>query len=377
MTEDITIKAGEGVDIHASVVLEKFKSALLAVERIVNTRSTLPILSSVLIKAEKGGVEIIATDLEIGMRYFVGGKVEIEGSVTIPGKTLVGLVGSLHGETLTLKGTNTSIELTCGDTQASLHGMSAEEYPVLPEVALGKKVSVMGGKLKQLIGRVEFAVSRDDSRQVLTGVYISSSDRGLVLVATDSHRLAEVVDGGKLGEEFAVIVPAKTLAEVKRLIIDPKQVVEVRVEESQIMFGLENATVVSRLIEGEYPNYRQIIPETSAIVAEVDVQDLADAIKSAAIFSSDTSNGIRLSLGDNKISVASESSSVGSFSGEVEARVDGGGEELRFNAKYILDGLASLDIPNCLIEVTNKTSPVVLRPVGVEGQVYIVMPLRG
>lgn len=375
MTKDISIKGEVNVDIQVSLVLEKFKTALSALERVVNSRSTLPILSNVLIKADKTGVELVGTDLEIGIRFFVGGKVEKEGSVTIPGRTLITLVNSLHGDTVELVGSTSSITVICGEVEAELNGVPADDYPVLPEVDSSKTVKLSGAKLRQMLSAVDFAASRDESRQVLTGVYFSSNEEGLAVAATDSYRLAEIIDPKPLGQDFRVIVPNKTISEVKRLISD-KVDVEVRVEESQVMFVFESAQIVSRVIEGDYPPYRQIIPNEAVTRAVVDVQELTDAIKSASIFSAESSNSVKLTLGESGIGVYSESSQLGHFSAQVEADVEGPEEDVSFNAKYVLDGLAGIDTAKCEIGVNSKTTAVVFRPVGIENRLYIVMPLR-
>ncbi|MEZ4210669.1 MAG: DNA polymerase III subunit beta [Patescibacteria group bacterium] len=376
MNKDISIKEGVGVDISVSMVLSKFKTALSAMERVVGSRSTLPILNNVLIKADKNGVELIGTDLEIGIKFFIGGKVETEGSITIPGKTLITLVNSLHGETVVLKGVGGNIEVKCGDVKATINATPADDYPILPEVEGGKSVKIGGDKLKQMLSAVDFSASRDESRQLLTGVLVDSKNDGLVMAATDSYRLSEVEDKKPLGEEFKVIIPAKTIVELKRLIKDGDQV-EIRVEESQIMFLMDNVILVSRLIEGEYPNYQQIIPTESNISAIVDVQELMDAIKSASVFSVDGGNSIKLVFDSSGLKVTSEASQVGNFNGNVEAKVEGGSEEVGFNAKYVLDGLASFDTPKCELKIGTKTSPVLFTPSGVDNRRYIVMPLRG
>jgi DNA polymerase-3 subunit beta len=377
MTKDISIKDGMSVDIQVSLVLDKFKTALSSLERVVSARSTLPILSNVLIKADKTGVELVGTDLEIGIRFFVGGKVEKEGSVTIPGKTLITLINSLHGETVTLMGHGDNITVTCGEVKAALNGVPADDYPVIPEVETGKRVKINGGRFRQMLSAVDFAASRDESRQILTGVYMVSDENGFTLAATDSYRLAEIVEPKPLAEQFKVIVPIKTITEVKRLLSD-KQDVEMRVEESQVMFVFENAEIVSRVIEGEYPPYKSIIPAESQTLAVVDIQELSDAIKSAAIFSAEMSNSIKLNLLPGEpLTIASESSQLGNFKAGLSADVSGAGEEVSFNAKYVLDGLSSFDTPKCEIGVGSKTSPGVFKPVGEENRVYIVMPLRG
>ncbi|AKM84998.1 TPA: DNA polymerase III subunit beta [Patescibacteria group bacterium] len=374
MNEEISIK--EGVDISVSVVLDKIKGALQGVERVVSSRSTLPILNNVLIRTSKNGVEVMATDLEIGLRFFLGGKVEREGVITVPGRTLVSLVNSLHGDTLSLESKGNILQVSCGETRASINGMPADDFPVIPEVEGGKVVKVKSEQFKNLLSQVDFAASGEDSRPVLTGVYLIYDGGTLTAVATDSYRLSEAMAKDKLGEDFNVIIPARTLQEVRRLVGEAAEF-ELRIGENQIMVITDSATLVSRIIEGEYPNYKQIIPPTSETTIEMDVQEFSDAIKTAAIFSMEGSNTVRLNVAaSGLVEVVSESSQVGNFTSKLKAEVKGPGGEISFNAKYLLDGMNSFDTPRFTLGMTGKTAAGVFRPSGVEDRLYLVMPLR-
>lgn len=376
MTEDISNSSVGGVDIKASLVLDRLKSALLSLERVVSSRSTLPILNNILVKIDKSGVELVATNLEIGVRLFVGGKVEGEGVLTVPGKPFITLINSLHGETVDLATEGFGLLVSCGEVKAQINGTSAEDYPELPEVSSQTVLKLSGGKFKQLLSVVDFAVSRDESRQILTGIYIEVEGKKLTLVATDSYRLSEVVDDISEEKSFKIIVPSKTLAEVKRLLSDGRDV-ELRVEESQVMFAWENAQIISRVIEGTYPPYKQILPAEPVITAEVDVKEMVDTLKSATVFSMEVGSSVRLRFKDGEpLKVFSEFSQLGNFSAEVESEIRGGEEEVSFNSRYVLDGLENMDTPRCLIGVTSKTGAVSFRPIGEENRIYIVMPLR-
>ncbi|OGB73604.1 DNA polymerase III subunit beta [candidate division Kazan bacterium RIFCSPHIGHO2_01_FULL_44_14] len=376
MNEEISIKDRIGADISVSVVLDKLRSALQGVERVVTSRSTLPILNNVLIKTTGSGVEIIATDLEIGIKFFLGGKIDKEGSITIPGRTLIGLINTLHGDTITLSSKNNILQVVSGETKASVNGVPADDFPVIPEVEKGKVVSVKSDVFKELLAQVDFAASSEESRPVLTGVYLISGGGTLTAVATDSYRLSEVVVKEKLSADFSVIIPVRTLQEIKRVVGDTPQF-ELRIGDNQIMVVTDNATLVSRIIEGEYPNYKQIIPPKSDTIVEVDIQELTDAIKTAAIFSMEGSNTVRLNIqSSGTIEVVSESSQVGNFNSKVKAEVRGEGGEISFNAKYLLDGLNSFDTPKCTLGMSGKTAAGVFRPSGVEDRLYLVMPLR-
>lgn len=371
-----TITSIKSVDIQISLVLDKFKSALLGMERVVSSRSTLPILNNVLIRADKNGVEVAATDLEIGVRFFLGGKVDQEGMITVPGKTLINLVNNLHGDTITLSSKQSVLEVVCGETKATINGMSADEYPVIPQVEGGKQVTLKKEILLDNLSKVDFAASRDESRPILTGVYLVSGGGSLTMVATDSYRLAEVVVPENLGEEFSVVIPNRTLQEVKRIAAEAEEV-ELRVGENQVMFVLANATIVSRIIEGQYPPYKQIIPQKFTMRADFDIQEMMDALKTATIFSLEGSNSVKLNVkAGGEIEITSESSQLGHFDAKVPAKVEGEPGEVAFNARYVLDGLSSFDTVTGSLELSGKTAAGVFRPMGVENQLYIVMPLR-
>jgi len=376
MEKDILTKEKKNVDIRVSLVLEKFKLALSKIERVVSARSTLPILNNILIKASKKGVELMATDLEIGIKFSLGGKIEQEGVITVPGRTLINLINSLSGDMVVLESKNNILQVTCVDAKASVNGASADDYPVIPEVEGGKIVKFKSVLFRDMLSGVEFAASYEESRPILTGVYLVSSKGNISMVATDSYRLSEMVVKEKLTEDFAVVIPVRTLQEVKRM-LDGTQEFELRVGENQVMFVFENATLVSRIIEGEYPNYKQIIPSGSATKVELDVQVLADTLKTANIFSAESSNSVKLEIKpEGIIEITSGSSQLGSFSAKLNGVVTGEGGEISFNAKYILDGLNSFTTPKCSFEMSGKTTPGVFKPAHTDGQIYIVMPLK-
>ncbi|MFH0905270.1 MAG: DNA polymerase III subunit beta, partial [bacterium] len=353
--EESITKEKVSVGIKVSLVLDKFKSALSKVERVVSARSTLPILNNVLIKVTQAGVELSATDLEIGVKFLLGGKVEQEGIVTVPGRTLIGLINNLHGETITLTGKNNILQIECGSSKASINGMSADEFPVIPEVEGGKVIRFRTELFRDMLSAVEFSASHEESRPILTGVNLISTGDSITMAATDSYRLSEVIVKEKINTEFSVVIPARTLQEVKRIIEGVKDF-ELRVGDNQVMFMFDGASLVSRIIEGEYPNYKQIIPAGSTTQVELDVQELVDALKTASIFSSESSNSVKLEItaaGD--IDITSSSSQLGSFSSKLKGAVKGEGGEISFNAKYLLDGLNSFTTPRCEFEMSGKT----------------------
>lgn len=376
MTQDTSIKETKSVDIQVSLVLNRFKNALSKLERVVTSRSTLPILNNILIRTHKGGVELSATDLEVGIKFNLGGKVEKEGVVTIPGRTLISLVDNIHGDTVELSSKNNILTLVSGESRANINGMSADEFPVIPEVETGKKVTVDTQLFKSMLSQVDFSASSEESRPILTGVYVASSGSSLTMVATDSYRLSESVIKNGLGEEFNVVIPVRTLQEVRKM-ADEDASFELRVGENQVMFVFKDATLVSRVIEGEYPNYKQIIPSKSSTTAELDVQEFVDTLKTASIFSVEGSHSVKLNIKpEGLVEATSESSQLGSFSAKLKADVKGVGGEISFNARYLLDGLNSFETPKCILGIEGRSNPGVLKPSGIDGRVYVVMPLK-
>jgi len=376
MNEDTSIKEKINVGINVSLVLNKFKNALSKLERVVGSRSTLPILNNILIKVHKGGVELLATDLEVGIKFNLGGKVEKEGSITIPGRTLINLVDNLYGDTIQLSSKNNILTLISGDSKANINGMPADEFPVIPEVEVGKKVTLDTQVFKSMLSQVEFSASSEESRPILTGVYMISGNGSLTLVATDSYRLSETVIKNGLGEEFNVVIPVKTLQEVRRM-ADEDASFELVVGENQVMFVFKDAKLVSRIIEGDYPNYKQIIPSKSSTIAELDVQEFIDNLKTAHIFSVEGSHSVKLNVKpEGLVEITSESSQLGNFSAKLKAEVKGEGGEISFNARYLLDGLNSFETPRCTLGIESRSNPGVLKPSNVDGRVYIVMPLK-
>ena len=375
-----------------SCLQENLSRGLAVVGRAVANRSTLPITQNVLLSVNQSMLQLSATNLEVAITTWTGAMVEEEGSVTVPARLLTEFVSSLPNERIDLElqpGTGV-LELKCARSQAHIHGTDASEFPPIPTVEEGIGAKVDPSVLKSAIARVAFAAATEESRPVLTGVEMKFDGSRFSLAAADGFRLA--VHQGVLREsvesETKVIIPARTLNEVSRLLGDQEDPVEITMTpaKGQVLFrikGAETVEVVSQLLQGAFPNYEQLIPEKHDTRAVLDLPSLLRAVRTAAIFARDGSNIIRLELspgnggGDTgKVIVSARSQEIGDNQDEIDADVIEGVEgEIAFNSRYLLDVLAALERGKVALETASSSSPGVFRPVDSEDYIHVVMPM--
>ncbi|MBU1092621.1 DNA polymerase III subunit beta [Patescibacteria group bacterium] len=358
-----------------SVLLEKFKKGLNAVDKIIASKNTLPILNNVLIKTEEGQVVLSATDLEIGINYYLGGKIEGEGSITVPGKVLNSFVNSLNEEKITLESVNGVLSAKTEKSEANINGMAADEFPIIPKI-IGKEVLEIDGMvLKSALSQVMFSVSYDESRPVLTGVYFMVGDNTLKMVATDSYRLAEKTINIPTNNKTSFIIPIKTIQELHRIISGGEKI-KIIVSENQVMFLLPDMDITSRIIEGDYPDYEQIIPKAFKTHTIVSTAELANTIKTASFFARENANNVKITLHKDHLLIEATSSQLGNFKAQIKCVVEGEENEVSFNARYLLDALGGVDSAKVKLEMIGKINPGVIRPESGQGTMYIIMPLR-
>lgn len=351
--------------------------ALSAVSRFVNPRGTLSVLGNVLLETKDGRLKISATNLELGIDYFIGAKIEAEGSLTVPARLLADYVGNLTEEKVELSAENNILSIKSTGAQSTINGIDPSEFPLIPEVAEGKYVTISSSGIKDIISKVAIAASHDDTRPILSGVLFHFKDPELKVAATDSYRLAELTMQFEKSspEELKVVVPARALSELGR-IVEADEVV-VRTAENQVQFETDNLRLVSRLLEGEYPNYAQIIPEKLETKAVVDRAELMNKVRIASLFSQDAGFGVRLSFtAPGKIEIVAEASQVGDTHASLSAEVDGPSNEISFNARYLLDALGAISENKVTFETSGKLSPGLIRGNDTGGYLYVIMPLR-
>jgi DNA polymerase III subunit beta len=357
---------------------ENLQHALDLVCSIAGKSGHLPILSHVFIKAEDTKVTVVATNLEIAMRVTVRAKVDTVGEYTVPSKMLQDTVRLFVGDQILLERVGEEMVVSSGSTVIHLKGVSAEEYPVVPEAQGEENYTLLAAPLAQSLARVVSAVSRSEVRPELSGVFwqfFGERHAGLLLAATDSYRLAEQKMSVSQGDkEFSAIIPGRTALEMLRILgqsgVDETQV-RVLFSPSQCVFRYGTVELVSRLIEGKYPEYAVILPKTVASSAVLAVEDFTSVIKGASVFTVDGVQAVSITLlpEDGAISVTSGSREKGNFSSQVDAEVTGE------NYRYILDGVGH-GMKDVVIGVNGSDQPCSLREKGKDDFVYIIMPIR-
>ena len=364
---------------------EDLSKGLAVVGRAVATRAVMPITNNVLIATEGSRLRLAATNLEIAISCWIPATIEKEGTVTIPARLLTDFVNSLPSGRIdmALSPRSRSVELRCARHEAHISGLDPADFPAIPTITDGMNVRMKPGDLRLAINQVVFAAASEESRPVLTGVHAEFEGEQLTLAAADGFRLAvrKVSLSRPVDTKTAIIIPARSLNELTRLISEQEEPLELIVnsQKSQVMFRLRNVEMVSQLIQGTFPNYSQLIPKSHSTRAVVKLSEFLRATKSASIFARDGSGIVRLQImprdGKGKIAISARAEEIGDNVGEVDAAVEGEEAKIAFNSKYLMDVLGVLTKDEVALETTTSSSPGVIRPVGDESYVHVVMPM--
>lgn len=374
---------------------ENLKRGLNIVGHITTKNINLPILNNILIRATDGNIELISTNLEIGVTHQLRGKVESEGEFTVDSKLITEYVALLSGEDKVLaEEKDGELRVEAGTYKTKIKGESAKEFPLIPVIPKKSFYKCPLIDFKKALNSVVFAVSTSENRVELTGVLFSFNSKTLSLAATDSYRLAEKElmveyraasdEEAEIGtEETKLIVPAKTIQELLRILnnwdganLSEDEGVNIYISDNQIMFTVDSVELISRLISGQYPDYKQIIPTQSQTRAIVDRQELIRATKAAALFSKTGINDITLKFVKNKILISSYSGASGESQIEVSSDNQGEDNEITINFRYLLDGLNNIDGARVRIGLVNPNTPCLLTSEKDDNYLYIVMPIR-
>ena len=372
-----------------SCLQENLSKGLAVVSRAVATRSTLPVTQNVLISTDQSRLKLSATNLEIAITTWIGASIEDEGAITLPARILTEFVNTLEGDKIdfSLPEGNGILNISSGRSKATINGIDAEEFPPIPTVLDGIRAVINAGVLKKAISRVAFAAATEESRPVLTGVELKIEGNDFSLAAADGFRLA--VQKDKLTEpidgNIEVIIPARTMNELNRLVSDDSEEIEVVMTPTrgQILFRSGDIEIVSQLLQGNFPNYQQLLPEEHSTRSIFDTNALQRAVRSASIFARDGSNIVRMQLvppsedDDNgKALISARSEEVGDNEDVVDAEsLEGEESKIAFNSRYLMDVLAVLDKGNVVLETTTASSPGVFKPVEDDGYTHVVMPM--
>jgi DNA polymerase-3 subunit beta len=364
-----------------SISKEQMIQGLQAVQNIVSTRTTLPVLSNVLLRAEENRLALTATDLDVTISSAVEAMVERTGAVTLPAKKLLGIVKELPTPQIDLEVDEKNVcRIVSGSSFYKMHGLAAEEFPAFPTFAENRKITLPQDKLKGLLKKTSFAISTDESRFVLNGIFVSLKEHKIILVATDGRRLAlaeEEVDIPP-GSDGECIIPSKAINELTRLLGTLSEV-EIKFTDNQVGFTLRHENelstiIVSKLIDGTYPNYRQVIPGEAKERITLPREELLQALRRAEIMTSEKSNSVKLSFGKNKLEISANTPEVGEARESLAINYKGAEIAIAFNPIYMMDPLRALDNDEVYLELIDELSPGVIK---INGPfLYVLMPMR-
>lgn len=364
---------------------ENLKKGLNTVQNIIGKNLTLPILNNILLNTEKKQLKLSTTDLEIAITDHVLCKVEKEGSITIPAKTLVNFVSNLPNKKIEINTKNNIVYLKCENYKSNIKGLDAKDFPIIPKIKKGPILEISSLKFKNALEQVINFVSFSDIRPEITGIFFNfSSNKKIKLVATDSFRLGEKlldlksnkIKGNNLN---SIIIPYKTVQELIRIISNQEEegLIKITIENNQVLFDLFNIQIISRLIEGNYPSYQQLISQQFETTALVKKEDFVKAIKLSSFFSSKI-NDVRLKINSKKslIEIFAQDIELGENLSELKGEIKGKDLEVVFNHKYVLDGLNSIDTQKVFLGFNGEISPGIIKPERDADFTYVVMPIK-
>ena len=355
-----------------------------SVQAIISNRASLPVLANVLLETQKDKLKLAATDLEVGIKTEIPTEIIKEGSITIPAKILFDIVRELPAQDVQLEVTpEYKVILSCGKIVFKIMGLPKDEFPIIPDFKEENSFELPAQLFKEMIQKTIFAISTDETRYILTGVLLQTSGGNVEMIATDGRRLA-YCNGGKMGKvgksKLDVIVPAKALREANRLIGEKgesdKAMVKIELTENQISMKLDSTILVSRLVEGKFPNYKQVIPKETSLSVTLDTQKLLDSVKRISLLAPERAESIKFELAKDKLVMSSMAQGLGEAREEVEIEYKGANFETAYNPKYMLDVLKIISSEQVRIELTNPMSPGVIKPSNEEEYLYVIMPMR-
>jgi len=364
---------------------QTLSAALQTVSRAVSTRSTIPALAGILVEASPDGLFLKAYDNELGIHYPLAAEVEGGFSIVLPSRILGDIVRSIPGGNIDISiDTSTyTAEVKWGKSEFSIHGFDPAQFPDLPTPTGRNRFAVPSDTLRKMIRQTSFAIAQSDVRPILSGVMMEKNGRELSMAAVDGVRLAyrrfflgsEEYQGSTSGEDIKAVVPGRALNEIARIAAEASETC-FEIGSGQVFFDVGRIRIVSRLLEGQFPPYRQIVPSSFVTTARVQTSVLHDAVERASLISADDDYAVRLRLSSEGIGVLSASSKVGRAQEAVEAQVEGEEMEIAFNARFLIDGLRAVDAQEVLFRTTGRFGPACIRPLEHENFIYVVMPLK-
>ena len=367
---------------------EKLKQGLNIVERISLKSLTLPILNNILISTEKNFLNLSATDLEIGINWWVLSKIEKQGRITIPSRLFFNFISLLPNKNVILEVKNNNLLIECENYKTQIKGLSAEEFPIIPKITQEESININNSSFCYNLNQVADIAIPSTTRPEISGVYFLFQKNLITIAATDSFRLGEkkifLKTESPLNKDYSLILPQKTVKEIVNIFSEKQSQLKIYFSPNQIMFQYPmtetphpQIEVVSRLIEGEYPNYQEIIPKKYTTQLILKREEFLNQIKTASLFSGKINEvKIKIDVGGKKVNIFSQSPDLGQYQSSVEAKIKGEPVNISFNHRFLLDGLLSIKSSEIIFELNNDSGPGVLKPVGDESYLYVVMPIK-
>lgn len=356
------------------VTQENLARALNTVARVATTRNTLPILANVLLKTNDNRLSIAASNLDIAITHQIGSKIQKTGAITIPARLTQDFITSLPDNVLDLELKDNKLSITTDKYHSSINGISAEDFPVMPAIKGGASWKIAAGELKRGLQKTVFAASSDDARPVLTGVYFHVLNGEVLIVATDSYRLAEHKMGKHKGK-ISFLVPGSAASDLLRIVGDSEDEVVITHDDQQVLFQAGDVTLVARLIEGNYPDYKKLIPSKFATVARLKREDFINIAKVSSLFARESAGSITINAEDKRVSINSIASQLGENTAEADAQVKGSGE-VTLNSRYLIEALNAFSGESIEFCFNGKLEPCILRSSDDANYIHLIMPLR-
>ncbi len=363
-----------------TVLQENFQKGLALVSRAVNNRSPLPVLSNLLIRTDKGRVKITSSDLQITISSWVGAKVDQPGEITVPAKILIDFVNQLSDEKIELTLDGSNLRVTTDKAKANLTTIPASEFPNLELPEDGDKLIIKSSELVKAISQVQFASAADESRPVLTGVFLKAEGKTLVIACTDGYRMAEykLALESEVSSEVRCVIPAKAFTDIVKSFAPKSESLEIIIntDKNAVVVRAEDSEAQLRMIEGQYPDYEAVLPKEFTSEIHVSKTELLNAIKLASIFSRDIGNSVKISANEDVIEAKSQPSETGSNQSKINGELDGDNIEITFNAKYLLDFLSNIDEAEIIFKASDPLKPGLFNIKDQDNYFFLAMPMK-
>ena len=369
-----------------SILQENLSKGLNIVNRFILPKAQLPILNNILIKTEQGRLKLAATNLETGINLWLGAKVEKEGEICVPAKNLTEYISLLLPQKINLEIEKNFLKVSGETNEANFISLSASEFPIIPTLKKKPEISLISKDLSLAIAQVALAASQDEGRPALTGVLVKTKKDKLILAATDGFRLSvKEIKGFKESQQLTkvlneLLIPARALIEVGKIISESKDEINlgltVTPESNQIIFSTPEMEVISRLIEGKFPDFEKIIPEKSKTQITIETESLLQAVRAASIFAREAANIIKFEVKGSKLEISSNSPQLGENKSLLEVKGEGEGGRIAFNSRYLMDFLNSVKSDLITFEMTTSLNPGIFKPADDKSFLHVIMPIR-